>query len=153
MARNIAPGVDRRFRIESLPFHDAEELTSVRNIARMKAYPSGAYQIFASDIDPEMIEIAKANAERAGVGSDITFSVSNFLSPASSGLSPTFVTNPPYGKRLESDDLDEIYKRLIAKVSGYGGGFITNYPVDVRFGLANRKLLNGSEECRFYYKK
>ena len=151
MARNIAPGGDRRFRIESLPFHDAEELTSVRNIARMKAYPSGAYQIFASDIDPEMIEIAKANAERAGVGSDITFSISNFLE-ATSEVGTT-VTNPPYGKRLESDDLDEIYKRLIAKVSGYGGGFITNYPVDVRFGLANRKLLNGSEECRFYYKK
>ena len=151
MARNIAPGGDRRFRIESLPFHDAEELTSVRNIARMKAYPSGAYQISASDIDPEMIEIAKANAERAGVGSDITFSISNFLEATREGSAT--VTNPPYGKRLESDDLDEIYKRLITKVSGYGGGFITNYPVDVRFGLANRKLLNGSEECRFYYKK
>ncbi len=47
----------------------------------MKVYPSGIYTIVASDIDPGMIEIAKANAERAGVGSDITFSVSNFLSP------------------------------------------------------------------------
>ena len=67
MARNIAPGVERPFRIESLPFHDASELTSVRNIARMKAYPSGEYKIYASDIDPEMIRIAEKNAERAGV--------------------------------------------------------------------------------------
>ena len=67
IARNIAPGIDRSFRIESLPFHDASELASVRNIARMKAYPSGEYKVYASDIDPEMIRIAEKNAERAGV--------------------------------------------------------------------------------------
>lgn len=118
IARAIAPGVDRGFRIESLPFHDAEELTSVRNIARMKAYPSGTYQISASDIDPDMIEVAKANAERAGVKNDITFSISNFLEATSEGA--PIVTNPPYGKRLESDDLDEIYKKLISEVSECG---------------------------------
>jgi 23S rRNA G2445 N2-methylase RlmL len=65
----------------------------------------------------------------------------------------TLVTNPPYGKRLESDSLDEIYKKLIREVRENGGGFITTYPVDVRFGLANKKLLNGAEECRFWYRK
>jgi 23S rRNA G2445 N2-methylase RlmL len=42
-----------------------DELTSVKNIARMKAYPSGEYKIYASDINPLMIEIAERNAERA----------------------------------------------------------------------------------------
>jgi putative N6-adenine-specific DNA methylase len=65
LARNIAPGVGRRFRIEELPFHDAAEMTSIRNIARLAAYPSGNYSIFASDIDPSMLDIARANAERA----------------------------------------------------------------------------------------
>lgn len=78
LARNIAPGVNRRFRIESLPFHDASELTSVRNIARMNAYPTGEYTISASDVDPEMVALAKRNAERAGVSDDITFSIADF---------------------------------------------------------------------------
>jgi 23S rRNA G2445 N2-methylase RlmL len=85
------------------------------------------------------------------VSEDIRFSVSDYLQPSNS---PTLiVTNPPYGNRLESDNLDEIYKKLIMQVQETGGGFITTYPVDVRFGLANKKLLNGSEECRYWYKK
>ena len=92
---------------------------SVRNIARMKAYPSGAYMIVASDIAPEMLDVARANAERAGVVDDITFSVENFLEPkvSPSESEASIVTNPPYGKRLESDDLDEIYKKLILRVA------------------------------------
>ncbi len=174
MARNIAPGIGRRFRIESLPFHDAGEFMKVKNTAQTKSYPSGEYKIQASDMNAEMIEIARGNALRAGVAWDINFEVGNFLSlrhceersnpsswdsgsphsaTASFAMTGAIVTNPPYGKRLESDDLDDIYKKLIHEVSENGGGFITTYPVDVRFGLANRKLLNGSEECRFYYKK
>ena len=70
--------MNRRFRIESLPFHDASELTSVRNIARMNAYPTGEYTISASDVDTEMVGLAKRNAERAGVADDITFSIADF---------------------------------------------------------------------------
>lgn len=65
MARNIAPGIGRRFRIESLPFHDKEKFTKVKNTAQAKSYPSGEYKILASDMDAEMVEIAKGNALRA----------------------------------------------------------------------------------------
>mgnify|MGYP000373141888 CR=1 FL=1 len=110
MARNIAPGVNRRFRIESMKFHNREELTSVRNIARMNAYPSGEYEIYASDIEGEMVEKAKRNAGRAGVLDDIIFSVSDFSSL--SGKEKTIVTNPPYGKRLEDADIANLYSTL-----------------------------------------
>jgi putative N6-adenine-specific DNA methylase len=169
MARNIAPGLSRHFRIESLPFHDREIFLKAKEGFRSKTYPSGSYSIRASDTDPEMVEIAKRNAERAGVSEDIKFEVGDFLSPrhplASEGSrnmdssakpqndGNTIVTNPPYGKRLESDSLNEIYKKLIREVKENGGGFITTYPIDVRFGLANKKLLNGAEECRFWYRK
>jgi putative N6-adenine-specific DNA methylase len=65
MARNIAPGINRHFRIESLPIHDRDEYLSVKNTLKLKAYPSGPYHIFASDTSSEMIEIARRNAERA----------------------------------------------------------------------------------------
>jgi 23S rRNA G2445 N2-methylase RlmL len=54
-------------------------LTAVKKDLEGKIYPSGKYEIFASDVNTEMVEIAKRNAERAGVGEDITFSVSDYL--------------------------------------------------------------------------
>jgi 23S rRNA G2445 N2-methylase RlmL len=65
IARNIAPGLARHFRIESLPCHDKELLAGVRTRGTAKSYPSGKYKIYASDIDPEMVRIARKNAERA----------------------------------------------------------------------------------------
>ncbi len=65
LARNIAPGLFRSFRIEELPFHDAELLEQVREQAEKKIYPSGSYTIHARDIDPAMISVARENARRA----------------------------------------------------------------------------------------
>jgi putative N6-adenine-specific DNA methylase len=59
IARNIAPGLLRHFRVEELKFFDADILQAVRDTAKSKIYPSGKYRINASDIDPEMIERAK----------------------------------------------------------------------------------------------
>lgn len=132
IARNIAPGLFRSFRIEELPFFDEEILENTRTEAEKKIYPSGKYTVLASDIDPEMVRIAEENARRAGVAGDIRFSVSNFLNQPTD--QPTIlITNPPYGNRLQSDDIDDIYKKLIREVGENGGGFITSYPVDVRF--------------------
>ncbi len=155
LARNIAPGVNRRFRIESLPFHDASELTSVRNIARMNAYPTGEYTISASDVDPEMVALAKRNAERAGVSDDITFSIADFsqLSEILPSWETAIVTNPPYGKRLHDYDLDDLYTDLERAIGAHHGGFITSFERNPGAGWSNKKLLNGSEECRFWYKK
>ena len=119
MARNIPPGLSRYFRIESLPFHEREILKNVKEEAKSKIYPSGKYEIFANDMSEEMVEVAKRNAERAGVGDDITFNIGNYLHTLSS-TARTIITNPPYGKRLESDDLDAIYKKLIKEVKENG---------------------------------
>ncbi len=65
MARNIAPGLFRSYRIEELPLHNTVLLESVRANAEKKIYPSGGYTIHASDIDPAMVQIARENARRA----------------------------------------------------------------------------------------
>ena len=59
IARNIAPGLGRKFRVEELIFHDSESLQRVQDTARSKIYPSGKYTVTASDIDPEMIRVAR----------------------------------------------------------------------------------------------
>ncbi|MBX9809412.1 class I SAM-dependent RNA methyltransferase [Candidatus Gracilibacteria bacterium] len=151
IARNIAPGLNRHFRVEELPFFNRELLSVVKEKAKGKIYPSGKYRVQASDIDSAMIKIAQSNAKRAGVDMDIAFSTSNFVdSPLSDGI---IISNPPYGNRLQNPEIDTIYNKLVGHISEFGGGFITSHPLEGRHQLANKKLLNGGEECRFWYKK
>lgn len=75
LARNLAPGMGRHFAVEYMPFFQKSLLTTVRNEAKKRSYPSGSYQIIGRDIDSKMIDIARANAERAGVEADICFEV------------------------------------------------------------------------------
>ncbi|HRI36013.1 MAG TPA: hypothetical protein PK765_02895 [bacterium] len=62
------------------------------------------------------------------------------------------VTNPPYGNRLKSDNLPELYRELsnMFQRDGVSGGFITSYPIVDAREYRNRKLRNGAIECRFY---
>ena len=151
IARNIAPWLYRHFRVEELRFFNTEIFQNVQDVARSKIYPSGKYTILASDITPEMIQIAKWNAKRAWVLDDISFSVQDFVSsPIWEGI---IISNPPYGNRLQNSQIDEIYKKLVKTVWEKWGGFITSYQLETKHQLANKKLLNGWEECRFWYKK
>ncbi len=151
MARNIAPGLERDFRFMDLPFYDRMAHMEVKKNLRDKEF-TWTYTILASDMDDNMVAIAKRNALRAWVRDSIHFETVNFHEDDMTARW-TIVSNPPYGNRLKDDNLHELYKKLIHEVEENGGGFITSYHIDIRHGLANRKLLNGSEECRFWYKK
>lgn len=75
-----------------------------------------------------MLAIAKANAEKAGVADTIHFEVKDFLKadfPAEE--SSWLITNPPYGKRLNTQDLDLLYQKLILSFQGerFGGRIST----------------------------
>lgn len=150
MARNIAPWLSRRFRFMDLPFYNASLYENIKEDLQESEFV-GKYSILATDRDPEIIAIAKRNALRAGVRENIHFECEDFLD--SSDSTWTIVTNPPYGNRLKDENLGELYTKLIHTVQANGGWFITSFTVDVRHGLANKKLLNGNEECRFWYKK
>jgi len=111
MASNIPPGCKRRFAFMSWPGFDASLWGSLLDEAdgqRTADLP----RIYASDRDAGAIEIARANAARAGVGDAVEFvcqSVSA-LSPAGSGW---VVTNPPYGMRVSvNKDLRNLYAQF-----------------------------------------
>jgi putative N6-adenine-specific DNA methylase len=150
MARNIAPGLGRKFRFMDLPFYEEIEYENIKEDLQEKEFV-WKYTITASDRDPEIIAIAKRNALRAWVRENIHFECEDFVDTDESRW--TIVTNPPYGNRLKDENLGDLYTKLIHEVQKNGWWFITSFPVDVRHGLANKKLLNGNEECRFWYKK
>jgi putative N6-adenine-specific DNA methylase len=75
--------------------------------------PGVAPMIRGSDRDGAAIAAARANAARAGVGRTVGFSTAPLSSVApEGGASGWIVTNPPYGKRVGSDDLRRLYAHL-----------------------------------------
>ena len=65
-------------------------------------------EIFASDIDPEAVELTKQNAKKAGVDEFITAFAKDARRIGFSRPLGTIITNPPYGERLS--DIEECKK-------------------------------------------
>ena len=111
-ARNRAPGLQRGFSAQKWRGADRAVWSRAAEEAKALEYP-GPYEIYASDLDPAVLELARANAFRAGVAEDIRFSVSDardFIPPANAGV---LVTNPPYGERLlDRDTARQLYREL-----------------------------------------
>jgi putative N6-adenine-specific DNA methylase len=59
IARNIAPGLQRRFAFENRKTHDSQALLDLQHQAVESQFTNKMYQISASDIDPEMLHIAQ----------------------------------------------------------------------------------------------
>ena len=71
----------------------------------------GAYDIWGGDIDPAAIELAKHNAELAGVEDCIRFEVADAGKFHRDSEYGQLVTNPPYGERLlEKKEAEELYR-------------------------------------------
>lgn len=159
LARNIPPGLGRYFAFEDWKLLPNGYFETLRKEAKEKIYEK-KYTIIASDLDPKMIEIAQQNAKNAEVDDTITFEVKDLKEYKKQKLSGTLVSNPPYGQRLRSDDLEWIYRNfatLFEKNRDLSGGIITSFTdFDQEIHLKDwkkRKLYNGGEMCYFYQKR
>ena len=94
-----APGLGReRFGFERWAlFEDAAQMKRMRDAAREAARTDGP-PVSASDVDPAMVELARANARDAGV--EVAVAVKDVRALAADAA---VVTNPPYGERLAAD--------------------------------------------------
>ncbi len=113
IGHNIAPGFNRSFACEQWPWVDPAIFKEVRAQAELKADYDIELDIMGTDIDGRMIEIAKRNAEEAGLGDSIQFKqmqLSDFTTTQDYGV---LVANPPYGERLgEEESVKELYKEM-----------------------------------------
>ncbi len=125
MALNIAPGKQRHFAYEDLPYIGKE----MRRAALKEALdmedltPMDDCFFYGSDIDPKAVASAKRNAEAAGVEDFVKFTISDARRMTTDNLvkytgfdRQLILTNPPYGGRLMTpEEADDIY-RLIARL-------------------------------------
>ncbi len=159
IAKNIAPGLNRDFAYEQFVFIDQKLSKTVRKEALQSIDHETAIYIYASDIQHDMIEIAKENAMEAGVYEDIRFQVSDFRLLDFSLEHGVVISNPPYGNRLGKDqkEVDMLYKDLgdvIRKYTKNSYYLLTPY---VGFERTVKKradktrvLFNGRIKTRFY---
>ena len=113
--------------------------------------------VFGSDRDRRAVELARRNAERAGIGTGIRWSQHDFARldpPAERG---TLICNPPYGERLgDQGTLENFYRKigdtLKQRWTGWTAWVFTgNLPLAKRIGLKPSRrivLYNGPIECR-----
>ncbi|HEX9019168.1 MAG TPA: hypothetical protein VF806_08270, partial [Anaerolineaceae bacterium] len=155
LARGIPPGALRAgdpsgFAFMQWPGYDAALWQSIVQ-ARQPRLAADCPPILASDRDAGAIRMAQANAERAGVAENITFTcqaVSAITPPPGPGW---LVTNPPYGLRVSaSKDLRNLYAQLgnvlRAKCPGWQVGILcsdlkllgqTGLRLDTSFSMVN----------------
>jgi putative N6-adenine-specific DNA methylase len=66
-------------------------------------------KIFGSDISEQVLQFAKANVERAGLSEVITLGISDFKDLRSVDDQGYVFLNPPYGQRIQPEEIDELY--------------------------------------------
>ncbi|QQA74258.1 bifunctional 23S rRNA (guanine(2069)-N(7))-methyltransferase RlmK/23S rRNA (guanine(2445)-N(2))-methyltransferase RlmL [Pectobacterium parmentieri] len=131
MASDRAPGLHRtHWGFNAWLKHDAElwhELTSEAQQRAREGLQATTSRFFGSDNDRRVIEIAKANARRAGVAELISFDVKDaaqLQNPLPEGPKGTVISNPPYGERLESEPaLIALHNMLGRKMKSDFGGW------------------------------
>ncbi len=158
MGINMAPGLNREFISEKWRTMDKKIWWDVRKEAYDKIDESKPFKIYGYDIDEQAINIARENAELAGVEDYIEFNVANAVDFKSDEEYGFIITNPPYGERLEdSDSVKMLYKELgytFRKLKNWSYYLITSSEdFEREFGKdadRKRKLYNGMLKTNLY---
>ena len=109
MAKNRAPGLNRGFSAMAWPGFERAVWEREKEAARAREF-RGEYRIFASDIDPHALALARENAQRAGVEDVVHFELADALQFARKTDQGIIVTNPPYGERImEKKEAEMLY--------------------------------------------
>lgn len=113
IARNIAPGSNRTFDSESWDIIPEELWTEVRTQCENEADYDKEIKIYATDIEPNMINIAIKNAEEVGLEADIEFGTLDVHDLKDLDKNAQLVTNPPYGERIgEAKAVESMYGKI-----------------------------------------
>lgn len=130
LATDRAPGLHRgHWGFGGWAQHDDVIWKEVKAEAQTRARQGlAAYgsRFYGSDVDARVIDRARRNARRAGIGELIDFEVKDVAqlnNPLPKGPYGTVISNPPYGERLESEPALIALHSLLGRImkSQFGG--------------------------------
>lgn len=158
IALGVPPGISRPFGFERLRDHQARQWEDLKEDAHSRILPELEAPLVGIDANPEAIEAAQRNAERAFLTEDtIHFELGDARDAVAPAPSGWMLTNPPYGERLDEEDLEfwrEWSANLKREFAGWQVNVITSdldLPKHLRL-KANRRtpIFNGALECRLF---
>ncbi|MGS7169090.1 class I SAM-dependent RNA methyltransferase [Streptococcus pyogenes] len=155
---NIAPGFNRSFAFEEWSWIDKDMVQQVRDDAEQEADYEIELDISGFDIDGRMIEIAKSNAEEAGLSDVITFKQMRLQDFRTDKINGVVISNPPYGERLLDDKaVDILYNEMgqtFAPLKTWSKFILTSDELfELKYGQKadkKRKLYNGTLKVDLY---
>jgi putative N6-adenine-specific DNA methylase len=155
---NMAPGLKRSFIAEEWERIPRKYWDEARQEAQDLMQKERKLEILASDIDGDVLSMARYHIDQAGLQDHIKLQklpVSEFRSRKKYGC---IITNPPYGERLgEADEVKKLYQemgKVFKPLDTWSIYILTSYPgFEQLFGRKadkRRKLYNGRIECQYY---
>ncbi|MGT2846580.1 THUMP domain-containing class I SAM-dependent RNA methyltransferase [Streptococcus massiliensis] len=155
---NIAPGLQRHFSFEEWNWVDKELIKTCRAAAYAQMKQELELDISGSDLDARMIEIAKSNAEAAGVAQQISFKQMRLQDLHTDKINGVIISNPPYGERLLNDEaVTKLYQEMgatFAPLKTWSKFILTSDEAfEEKFGRQadkKRKLYNGTLKVDLY---
>lgn len=157
IANNIAPNLLRDdFSFKNFKDFDEEIFESVKKELKSKE-TRYTNQMVAIDNDPKMIEIAQKNSKKIENSDSIKFILGEFDSYKPENENGFAVINPPYGERLNPENLTDLYKRIDFHMKrglkGFSIGVITSDETlskEIRMKpFVKKNLFNGGIECSY----
>ena len=158
IARKMAPGLRRSFAFEEWNWISDRLIQEVRTEATKKVDRELELDIMGCDIDARMVEIAKANAQAAGIAGDITFKQMRVQDLRSDKINGVIISNPPYGERLSDDaGVTKLYAEMgqvFAPLKTWSKFILTSDEAfELKYGSQadkKRKLYNGTLKVDLY---
>ena len=154
IAANIAPGVYRdSYAFQQWPDYDADLFDKIYNDDSGER--EFTHKIYGSDIEGKAIAIARTNVKNAGLNKYIELERRDFNDINEVPDGGTLSSNPPYGERLDVEDIESLYRDLGYKFKhtfqGYNIWLICyNEELYYKVGLkpsVRYKLNNGGLDC------
>ena len=158
IGKNIAPGLYRSFAFEDWTWVEKDQVQKARAEARAQMKQDVQLDISGSDLDARMIEIAKNNAEEAGVADSILFKQMRLQDLHTDKINGVIISNPPYGERLLDDSaVTKLYQEMgetFAPLQTWSKFILTSDEAfESKYGSSadkKRKLYNGTLKVDLY---
>lgn len=158
IGQNIAPGMNREFVCESWPVIPKTVWREARAEIHDLARYDQKLEIIGTDVDDEILKIARRNAEEAGVDDQIHFQRMDVRDIRTKRKYGYLICNPPYGERLgEWKQVSRLYGEMgktFAAMDTWSFYIITSdEQFEEHFGRQaskKRKLYNGNIKVDYY---
>jgi len=162
MALDRAPGLQRSFDMESWQGMNKKQFAQIREEAQQRAMANNRCEIFAGDIDPSAVELAKRHIAQAGLEGKIRLRCCDFSKTELPQGRGAIVCNPPYGMRLmEQKEVQKLVQRFGAWYQQYPSWNLAAISAQTDFercfgrrAYKRRKVYNGNLACQvFLYRR